>query len=65
MRAYGIPRIKDIKGADILDIKKFGLGKGGKDYFPNKREKRRIRRVYKKKERNEFRILLSNVSVDA
>ena len=46
MRAYGIPRIKDIKGADILDIKKFGLGKGGKDYFPNKREKRRIRRVY-------------------
>lgn len=56
MRAYGIPRIKDIAGADIVDIKRFGLkNHGGKDYLPNKSEKRRVRRVFKKKARNEFR----------
>lgn len=35
MRAYGIPRIKDIAGADIVDIKRFGLkNHGGKTIFP-------------------------------
>ena len=53
MKAYGIPKIKDVEAPDIVDIKKFGLTGGGKDYFDGcKVQKKTVRRAFKKAARN-------------
>lgn len=53
MKPYGVKRNPELDMPDIQTIKEFGLNKsaGGKDYFKNKRTKKAIRRIYKKKER--------------
>jgi len=62
MKAYGVPRDKDVENPDLLDIKLYGLksssgrlvGKGGdiKNSFRNVKSKAASRRIWKKKARS-------------
>jgi hypothetical protein len=62
MKAYGLPRISEIKHPDLADIRDFGFkssasrsrGKGGdiKNSFRRPSSKRLIRRAFKKAERH-------------
>jgi len=54
MKAYGIPRNREVESPDVADIRYYGLNfsAGGKDYFKNKKNKKAIRRIWKKKARN-------------
>jgi len=61
MKAYGIPRNKDVESPDCADIRLYGFkssisrvkGKGGdiKNSFHSSKAKRAIRRIWKKKAR--------------
>lgn len=65
MRAYGLPRIKDIESPDIVDIQCYALKsstgrfreRGGdfRGYLKNKSSKNRIRRIFKKRIRRELK----------
>jgi hypothetical protein len=60
MKAYGLPRNKDVEYPDVADIRKYGLQTsiGGRDYFKNKIHKAQIRRKWKKKERRKIKLFL-------
>lgn len=49
MRGYGLPRVKDLDGPDMADIRRYGLKS---PVFKRKSSsKRAARRVWKKRER--------------
>jgi hypothetical protein len=63
MKAYGLPREKDLDAPDLVDIQNYGLkssrsrptGKGGdrKNSFRSSARKRLTRRIWKRKQRIE------------
>lgn len=60
MKPYGLPRYDNVENPDIDDIKTYGLktSVGGKDYFKNKKAKKRIRRIFKRKARAESKQII-------
>ena len=66
MEAYGLPRMCGVSWPDVGDIKEFGRpggagnlrGKGGdiRSFFRNPAAKAAIRRIYKRRARNEGKI---------
>lgn len=65
MKSYGIPRIKDLDWPDLGDMKKFAL-KSSSGNIPTKsgdirnslrssKQKRRIRKKYKQRERSSWK----------
>lgn len=60
MKPYGLPRNDDVANPDVDDIKTYGLNTsaGGKDYFKNKKVKKRIRRIFKRKARAESKQII-------
>ena len=68
MKAYGLPRVKDLESPDCADICKFGLkssksrveGLGGdiKNSFRSSTAKKATRRIWKKKERAKNKVVL-------
>lgn len=55
MKAYGLPREKDIEGADKSDISYYGLSSKHKYRY---RGKRKTRRIWKKRVRTRVRRFL-------
>ncbi len=62
MKPYGIPRIPELEFLDVADIQRFGLKSSAghcfkasgdyKSYTKNSKARKRVRRAWKKKERN-------------
>lgn len=74
MKAYGLPRHKELNSPDLVDIQVYGLksskskirGKSGdiRNSFRNVKVKANIRRYWKKAERLKIKILIEKQDED-
>ncbi len=65
MKPYGIPRIPELEFLDVADIQRFGLKSSAgrcfeasgdyKSYTRSSKARKRVRRVWKKKERTQWK----------